>query len=250
MNTLAILNQKGGVAKTTTAHAIAAGLTAKGYKTLMVDLDGQRSLSIISGAGGSGLTCFDVLTGKAKITQAIRRTSSGDILPAAAALWTADSTITGKRKEYRLREALQPVSGSYDYCVIDCPPSLGILTINALTAADGCIIPAQADVLSLEAIDQLYQTIEAVQTYTNKALKVKGIVITRYNGRAVLSREAVEMIEDKAAEIRTHVYQTRIRENIAVKEAQAVKEDIFSYSRRSNGAADYQALLNEILKEG
>lgn len=245
MDVIAVLNQKGGVAKTTTAHAIAAGLTNKGYSVLMVDLDGQRSLSLIAGASRSGLTTYDLLTGKGKAAQAIQHTESGDIIPAAAALWAADTTLTGKRREYGLKEALKPVAGKYGYCVVDCPPSLGILTINALTAADTCIIPAQADLLSLEAIDQLYQTIAAVRDHTNPALKIDGILITRYNGRAVLSREAVELIEDKAKEIRTKVYQSKIRESISLKEAQAFKQDIYSYSRRSNGAADYQAFIDE-----
>lgn len=250
METIAILNQKGGVAKSTTAHAIAAGLTRAGHKALMIDLDGQRSLSVITGADGSGPTIYDVLTRKTGILKTIQATGSGDIIPAAAALWTADTALKGKGREYLLKESLRAVAGKYDYCVIDCPPSLGILTINALTAADSCIIPAQADLLSLEAIDQLQQTIATVQAFTNKDLKIRGIVITRFSPRAVLSRDALDLIEDKAAEIRTKVYQSKIRENINIKEAQAYKEDIFTYNKRSNGAQDYEALVTEILQEG
>lgn len=250
METIAILNQKGGVAKSTTAHAIAAGLTHQGKRSLMIDLDGQRSLSHITGADSSGISIYDVLTHKAGINKAIQATGSGDVIPGAAALWTADTTLKGNRREYLLKEALQAVAGKYDYCVIDCPPSLGILTINALTAAGSCIIPAQADPLSLEAIDQLLQTIVTVKDYTNPALKIRGIVITRYSPRAVLSRDALELLEEKAAEIGTKVYQSKIRENISIKEAQAFKEDIYTYAKRSNGALDYGALVNEILQEG
>ena len=244
MEAIAVINQKGGVAKTTTAHAIAAGLKQEGYKVLMVDLDGQESLTVCTGAA------LEILTRKAKAAQAIVRTDSGDIIPASDGLGAADTILKDIGKEYRLKEALKPISGAYDYCVIDCPPSLGILTINALTAANSCIVPAQADFLSLQAIGQLQQTVQTVRTYTNKWLKVKGIVITRYSARAVLSRDAADMIQAKAAEIGTKVYDTKIRECVSLKEAQAVRQSIFDYAPRSNGAKDYKALIAEIIEEG
>lgn len=246
METIAILNQKGGVAKTTTAHAIAAGLHAKGRKVLMVDLDGQRSLSVITGAEAAAPSAFDVLMKRTPTERAIKRCLCGDIIVADDTLTASDTLLKDTGREYRLREALQPIRSAYDYCIVDCPPSLGILTINALTAADSCIVPAQADYLSLQAIAQLHDTVRTVQTYTNNTLKVKGIVITRYNGRAILSRELVEMIEDKAKEIGTKVYSAKIRECIAVKEAQAVHQSIFDYAPKSNAAKDYAALVGEI----
>lgn len=250
MEAIAVINQKGGVAKTTTAHAIAAGLKQEGYKVLMVDLDGQQSLTTVTGAKAGGYTALEILTRKAKAAQAIVRTDSGDIIPASDGLGAADTILKDIGKEYRLKEALKPISGAYDYCVIDCPPSLGILTINALTAANSCIVPAQADFLSLQAIGQLQQTVQTVRTYTNKWLKVKGIVITRYSARAVLSRDAADMIQAKAAEIGTKVYDTKIRECVSLKEAQAVRQSIFDYAPRSNGAKDYKALIAEIIEEG
>lgn len=250
MEAIAVINQKGGVAKTTTAHAIAAGLKQEGYKVLMVDLDGQQSLTTVTGAKAGGYTALEILTRKAKAAQAIVRTDSGDIIPASDGLGAADTILKDIGKEYRLKEALKPISGAYDYCVIDCPPSLGILTINALTAANSCIVPAQADFLSLQAIGQLQQTVQTVRTYTNKWLKVKGIVITRYSARAVLSRDAADMIQAKAAEIGTKVYDTKIRECVSLKEAQAVRQSIFDYAPRSNGAKDYKALIEEIIEEG
>lgn len=250
MEAIAVINQKGGVAKTTTAHAIAAGLKQEGYKVLMVDLDGQQSLTAVTGAKAGGYTALEILTRKAKAAQAIVRTDSGDIIPASDGLGAADTILKDIGKEYRLKEALKPISGAYDYCVIDCPPSLGILTINALTAANSCIVPAQADFLSLQAIGQLQQTVQTVRTYTNKGLKVKGIVITRYSARAVLSRDAADIIQAKATEIGTKVYDTRIRECVSLKEAQAVRQSIFDYAPRSNGAKDYKALIAEIIEEG
>lgn len=250
MESIAVINQKGGVAKTTTAHAIAAGLAKEGYRVLMVDLDGQQSLTTVTGAKAGGYTALEILTRKAKAAQAVVRTDSGDIIPASDGLGAADTLLKETGREYRLKEALKPVSKEYDYCVIDCPPSLGILTINALTAATTCIVPAQADFLSLQAIGQLQQTIKAVRSYTNRDLKVKGIVITRYSSRAVLSRDAVDMIEAKARDLNTKVFETKIRECVSLKEAQAVRQSIFDYAPRSNGAKDYKALIAEIIEEG
>lgn len=249
MQVIAVLNQKGGVGKSTTAQAIAAGFTLKGYKVLMVDMDGQQSLTTITGAKGGSYSVLDVLTLKCTATEAVIHTSSGDILTAAEGLGAADTLLKDTGREYRLKEVLKPVKKSYDYCIIDCPPSLGVLTINALTAADTCIVPAQADYLSLQAIGQLQGTINTVRTYTNRDLQIAGIVITRYSSRAVLSRDAVELIQAKAAEMGTRVFSAKVRECIALKEAQAVRQSIYDYAKRSNGAKDYQALIDEIAEE-
>lgn len=249
MEVIAVINQKGGVAKTTTAHALAAGLALEGFRVLMVDLDGQKSLTLVTGAKAGSHTALEVLTRKAKAAQAITHTASGDIIAASDGLGAADTMLKDTGREYRLKEALKPLNKDYDYCVIDCPPSLGILTINALTAANSCIVPAQADFLSLQAIGQLEQTLKAVKAYTNRELRIKGILITRYSARAVLSREAVEMIQAKAAELRTKVFEAKIRESVSLKEAQAVRQSIYAYAPKSNGAKDYKAFIAEIVKE-
>lgn len=249
MDIIAVLNQKGGVAKTTTAHALAAGLFFKGHKVLMVDLDGQKSLTSVAGADASGLTMLEVLTKKCTAKEAVQRTESGDIIAASDGLGAIETLLKDLGREYRLKEALQPLKKSYDYVVIDCPPSLGVLTINALTAATRCVVPAQADYLSLQAIEQLAQTIKTVKTYTNRELKIDGIVITRYSSRSILSKDAVEMIEAKAELIGTRVYNSKIRECVAIKEAQAMRQDIYSYASRSNAAKDYMALAKEIEME-
>ena len=247
MEIIAIICQKGGVGKSTTAHAIGAGFAQRGYRVLLVDLDAQGSLTSIVGASAEGLTVLDVLQRKCKPQAAIQRASGYDIIAASEGL-AAESVLTQTGKEYRLREALQPLSKSYDYAILDCPPSLGILSINALTAANSCIVPVQADILSLQAIRQLEGTIEVIRKYTNKSLKVRGLLITRYSGRAVLSREAAEMLAAEAEAFGTKVFSTRIRENISIKEAQAMRQDIYSYAPKSNGAKDYTALIAEILE--
>ena len=252
MLTLAIINQKGGVSKSTTASAIGEGLRRGGARVLFADLDAQCNLSYLMGADMSGLvqpSALDVLQGEASAADAIQHTGKGDIIAASPALAQADIVLTATGKEYRLKEALEALAGAYDYCVIDTPPALGILTINALTACNGCIIPAQADFLSLQGIGQLHRTIATVRKYCNPGLVVYGIVLTRYSGRAVISRDVAALMEQTAEALQTRLYNTRIRECTALKEAQANRVDIFTYSPRSHASADYTALVNEIKED-
>jgi len=252
MKTIAIINQKGGVGKSTTASAIGAGFIREGARALFVDLDPQCNLGYLMRADITGLTtpsALDVLQGNATAADAIQKTDQGDIVAAAPSLAGADVVLTATGKEYRLREALETLAGQYDFCVIDTPPALGILTVNALTACNGCIIPAQADFLSLQGIGQLHKTIETVRKYCNPGLKVFGIVLTRYNARAVISREVTAMMEETAAALQTKVYKTRIRECTAIKEAQAMRQSVFDYSPKSNASTDYSKLLKEIRED-
>lgn len=246
---IAIVNRRGGVGKTATAHAIGAGLAHRGYKILFIDLDSQCNLTYDVGAQSARLTSMEVLSGTATAREAIQHTGGGDIIIASPSLAVADTTIEGTGKEYRLKEAIAPIAGEYDYIIIDTPPALGVLTVNALTACNSAIIPAQAEVHSLQGIGLLYETIRAVQKYTNPALTIKGILITRYNGRAILSRDMKSNLEAIARELGTRVFNTPIRECTAIKEAQAKQTDIYSYTPKSNATADYTALLDEILKE-
>lgn len=247
MKTISIVNRRGGVGKTATAHAVGAGLALKGYKVLYIDLDSQCNLTYDVGAKPAPLTSMEVLSGTATAEEAIQHTEGGDIIPASPSLAIADTAIEGTGKEHRLREAIEGLE--YDYIIIDTPPALGVLTVNALTASDSAIIPAQAEVHSLQGIALLYEAIEAVQKYTNPKLKIAGILITRYNGRAILSKDMRANLEDTARELGTKLYSTPIRECIAIKEAQAVQRDIYSYAPRSNATKDYTALLEELLEE-
>ena len=248
MNTIAFINQKGGVAKTTTAAAVGADLRRRGYRVLFVDLDAQRSLSSIVRASADGNTAYEVLKGAVPAIEAIQATEQGDIIAAAKGLVAENLIEKRVGREYRLKKALEPLQSLYDYCLIDCPPALSIITYNALTASTGCIIPCQADILSLEALDDLQETVDDIREYSNPDLALCGIVITRYSDRAILSKDLATLIERKAEEMGTKVYATRIREGIAIKEAQAMREDIFSYAPKSKAAVDYKALTNEILE--
>ena len=244
-----VINQKGGTGKTTTAQALGAGLTGEGYKVLFIDLDAQGNLTRATGATAEGYTILEVLQGKARAIDAIQDAPGGHIIAAGPGLG-AEGILTRTGKEYRLAEALEPVKKKFDYIIVDCPPSLGVLSVNALTTSDYGIIPAGADAFSLQALEQIHDTAQAVQKYTNKGLQIMGVLICRYSGRSILSRELAEMIGDKAQEMGTRLFNTRIRENISIKEAQQMQQDIFTYAPRSNGAVDYRNFVQEVLSYG
>jgi chromosome partitioning protein len=249
---IAIINQKGGVGKSTTALAIGAGISAKGCKVLFVDLDTQGNLTYALGEdpSGTGLNSLSVLAGKATAQKSVIETAVGDLIPSAPGLALADATIKSPRKEFRLKDALAGLGRKYDYCIIDTPPALGTLTINALMAAHGCIIPAQADIFSLKGIGQLYATIGAVKKEDrNPSLKVMGILLTRHNPRATLSQNVAKTVGVTAASLDTKLYKTQISECIALKESQAARKSIFEYAPNSRAAQEYMELVAEILKE-
>jgi len=249
MKIIAVINQKGGVCKSTNALNIGAALSRKGKKVLYIDLDAQGSLSfalkVDTEKSGNAMAILE----KQKITtDDIQQTPQGDVIASTPLLSNADIILTQVGKEYRLKKAIKTLSKPYEYCIIDTPPALSILTVNALTACTGLIIPAQTDIFSLQGITQLNVTINAVKEYCNPSLYIMGIVLNRYNARMILNREIEKQANNIAEQIGTKVYRTKIRECIAVKEAQAMQEDIFTYAPKSNAAIDYTALSNEIVK--
>ena len=243
MEVVAIVNRKGGVGKTATAQALGAGLARKKKKVLYIDLDSQTNLSYGLGADPEGLNSMDVLTGEATAAEAIQHTPQGDVIAGSEVLAGADAAIDGTGKEYRLKEAIDGLQ--YDYIIIDTPAQLGTLTVNALTAANSVVIPVQAEVYSLQGIGQLSKTIEAVKKYCNRDLYIRGILITRYNGRAVISKDMQSNLKDAAEQLKTKLYSTPIRECVSIKEAQAIQQDIYTYAPRSNAAKDYEAFIKE-----
>lgn len=246
---IAIANQKGGVGKSTTVQAIGTILHSKGDKVLFIDLDPQGNLSYSINAQNYGKSIAEVLQGKITALEAIQQTEAGDVIAYSPSLSGADLTLTETGKEYRLKEALQPLESLYNWIIIDTPPSLSILTVNALTTAHKAIITAQADIYSLQGIGQLHSTITAVKQYTNPELVVAGILLTRYNKRAILSRDITSTMRATASQIGTKLFNTKIRENISIKEAQARQQPICTYAPKSNGCVDYRAFTKELIKE-
>lgn len=246
---IAVINQKGGVGKSTTAEALAAGLTLRGFRVLAIDLDAQGNLTYTFSADNTGATVLQVLTGEAAASETIQKTPCADVIPASKALAGADAYIKDTGKEYRLKEALEGVAEQYDYIIIDTPPALGILTVNALTACESVIIPSQADIYSIQGIEQLTETMKPVKKYCNPALSIEGILLTRHNPRSVLGREVEEMLAELAERLGTKLFKTTIREGIAVKEAQISRQSLYEYNPRAKVTEDYNALIDELLTD-
>lgn len=239
----AILCEKGGTGKTTTTEAINDGLRARGERVLCVDLDPQTNLTAAMSADRSKPTAYDMLMGESSAADAIQTTERGDIISGDRSL----ALIHGSPRQ--LTDALEGIKSRYDYIVLDCPPSMGTLSINALTAADEAIIPVTADAYSLQALGNVRATIQTVQERSNPALKISGLLITRYIGRTIINRDLSAIIEDTAAKLNTAAYKTKIRECTAIRYAQANRQGIFEYSPRSNAAQDYAAFLDELTGE-
>lgn len=251
MQTITLSNQKGGVAKTTTAHILAAGLHNRNYKILIVDLDPQCNLSYSCGIDMMKVehTLYDVFKGNAISKEAITSVKQGfDIVSGGLTLAGADMDFTQTGREYMLREALREVSDDYDYCIIDTPPTLGILTVNALTASQTIIIPMTADIYAIQGLSQLQGLIKNVRKYCNSELDIAGLLLTRYSDRTVISRDLKQYIEEAAERLETKLFQSTIREAVAVRESQLIVSDIFTESPKSKVAKDYNDFIDEFLK--
>lgn len=245
-----IINQKGGAGKTTTTDALLSGLFKKGYKVLGIDLDPQVNLTTTAKADPEKGTILNILVDKEKAEKVIQKTPEhGDFIAGDRNLVGADAMITATGREFRLREALEEIKGSYDYIFIDTPPALGILTINALTTCDSVIIPAQASSYSEAGIMQLAETIGPVKKYTNPGIKVSGILLTRYNKRIVLSQAIHDEIDKQIAPIlHSKTYETTIREGVAIREAAYEQRSIFNYAPNAPAVQDYAKFIDEFLE--
>lgn len=246
---ITVANQKGGVSKTTTSHAMATGLMLKGFKTLLIDLDPQGNATYTMGVDGKKASIYEIIKGIVSPEEAVQTTEQGDIIPSNLNLAGADMEFKETGREFLLKDIVDLLDSHYDYIIIDTPPTLGILTINALTASNEVIIPVGADIYSLQGLGQLNETIGKVRKYCNKDIKIAGLLLTRYNGRSILSKDMKESIEHAAEQIDTKLYDTIIREGIAVKEAQTQRTTVFSTAIKSNPAQDYLSFIDEYLKE-
>ncbi len=244
MKTITVANQKGGVGKTSTVRAILDGLGERGYKVLGVDLDGQCNLTLATGASTKGRTVLGVLTGELEVEEAIQHRGRLDIIPASPKLTNADDLIeTGDE----LKAGLEHIRSEYDYAVIDTPPALCKRTLSALIASDYVVIPARADLFSLQGINELGDTIEGVRRARNKRLKVAGILLTAYKSRTSLHKEILEPLTQLADDLGTELFKTTIRDAVAVSEAPFMKTGLFEYAPRANVTNDYRAFIEELL---
>ncbi len=258
MTTTAVANQKGGVAKTTTVHSLGVAMAEQGMKVLLVDLDPQASLSWACGVDPDSLrlSIHDVLLNRAKATDVILALEPPapadgcpagrlDLLPSTIDLAGAEMHLLTKTgREYVLRKALSKLKGGYDRVLIDCPPSLGILTINGLTAADEVLIPLQCESLSQRGVAQLLETIEDVRDYTNPDLAVRGAVATLFDGRTRLAHEVVAQVR---SDYGVTVFEPYVPKSVKVAEAPAQGRSVLTHAPRSRSAQAYRELAQQLL---
>ena len=247
---IAITNQKGGVGKTTTALSLLGALQQRGFRTLGVDLDPQGSLGFSTGLDiENSITIYDVLKGKHTIQEAIVTTEGlGDMLPSNILLSTAELEFNVTGREYLLKSHLDQVQDQYDFIIIDTPPALNVLTVNAYVAAEGLIIPMAPEILSLLGITQIRETVDTVRRYYNPNLEVLGILLNRYSLRLILNREVEEMTRTIARKLNTKVFRSKIRTSVAVAESPAHAESVITYAPSSKPALDFSALLDELMR--
>ena len=249
--TLAIANQKGGVGKTTTAINLSTALTAIGRKVLLVDLDPQGNASTGLGIGREkrNLTSYDVMMGLADVNSAaVETTVPGmDIIPGSVDLSSVDvELISDRERMLRLKRAISDNKDTYDYVLIDCPPSLNLLTLNALVASNSVLVPLQCEFFALEGLTQLLQTIREVRKSLNSRLNIQGIVLTMYDKRNNLSDHVAKDVRETLGEL---VYKTVIPRNVRLSEAPSFSLPALIYDRTSSGSIAYQKLAAELLRK-
>jgi len=244
---IAISNHKGGVGKTTSVVNIGAGLATKGKKVLLVDMDPQANMTLSFGIPETNTenSIYKALTGECELVP-IKVNNKLDVIPSELDLSGAESELASEAgREFIFAELLDPIKGNYDYIIIDCPPSLGLLTINAFTAASEVFIPLQPHYLAIKGLTKIIETINKIKKRLNRGLEITGVFVTQYDRRKILHRDVLETIKTY---FQDRVFNAKIRDNIALAEAPSAGVDIFAYNSNSNGADDYMHLVKEVLK--
>lgn len=253
MKTITIANQKGGVGKTTTCQTMACGLARKGFKVLAIDCDSQRNMTFTFNQMNKEKNIFNVLQ-QEDISECITPTEQKvDLIPSSDKLYIADSVFTQSNDIFRLKVQLQKIANAYDFCLIDTPPSLNLITKNCLIASDSVIIPMHSDSFSMQGLSQLLATIEEVKKKQEKMnlnpLQIEGILLTEYNNRTILNRTLTKQIDKIAKQTGLNVFKSTIRSGVIVKEAQNNQTNIFEVNDKSNVSRDYEAFIDEYIKE-
>lgn len=246
---ISIANQKGGVGKTTTAINLSTILAKKGKKVLMIDVDPQGNAT--SGVGGDKeveISVYDLLIEDIELNEAIQKTKIKNLDICASNINLAGAEVqlvNMEKREYRLKEKLDPKKNNYDYIIIDCPPSLGLITLNAFTASDSVLIPVQCEYYALEGLGQLMNTIDLVKRHLNKSLEIEGALLTMFDIRTNLSNQVVKEVKRY---FENKVYKTVIPRNVKLSEAPSYGMPITVYDPRSKGAKSYEKFVKELMK--
>ncbi|MDD2955547.1 MAG: AAA family ATPase [Oscillospiraceae bacterium] len=248
---ISVTNQKGGVGKTTTTVNTVAWLGLKGKKTLLVDIDPQGNSTSGLGVNKRNIICstYDLLIGSAGAEEALVHTAfqNVDLLPSNINLAAAEIEIVEMEdRAQRLKTALAPIKGRYDYILIDCPPSLGLITINALTASDTLLVPIQCEYYALEGLTQLISTVRQVKRLYNPNIEIEGVLLTMYDGRLNLTMQVVQEVKKYFPQ---KVYSTTIPRNVRLSESPSFGQPVMYFDRGSKGSKAYEELAEEILKK-